>query len=242
MLHPRIDRYWCNAESVRRTIAAALIWGKDRAVAIPKGHDVRWYEGTVPVERPSLGLPEGAFAIVFAANVRPMKGVPILLRATRYVPPELNVHLVFAGAGMDDPGIQRLIAESPMKDRIHVLGPRDDALEVMVACDGYVLSSERGESLTKSLMEAMSVGIPPVVTDVPGNGGIVVDGVCGRVVPRGDPEALGRALADLASDRDRARAWGRAAKRQIEMSWSHARAVEKMLAMIEELAGERGDA
>jgi glycosyltransferase involved in cell wall biosynthesis len=89
-------------------------------------------------------------------------------------------------------------------------------------------------------MESMSVGIPAVVTDVPGNRGIVVDGVCGRVVPRGDAEALGRALADLASDRARARAWGQAAREQIRTRWSHDLAVQKTLALVEELGARAG--
>lgn len=237
MLHPRIDRYWCNADSVRETIRANLLFGKDRAVTISKGHDVRWYEGTRPADLRALGIPEGAFAVAFAANVRPMKGVPVLLRATWHVPRESPLHLVLMGAGLDAPDLRALVEESPMRDRIHVLGPRRDALEVMAACDGYVLSSLKGESLTKSLMESMSVGIPAVVTDVAGNRGIVVDRVCGRVVPRGDAVALGEALADLASDRARARAWGAAAREQIRTRWSHELAVQKTLALVHALAG-----
>jgi L-malate glycosyltransferase len=240
LLHPRIDRYWCNADSVRETFRRNLPFRRDRAVTISKGHDVRWYEGTAPADLRALGIPEGAFTVAFAANVRPMKGMPVLLRATRFIPRESNLHLLVMGSGMDDPELQALLAESPMRDRIHVLGPRPDALEVMAASDGYVLSSLKGESLTKSLMESMSVGIPAVVTDVPGNRGIVVDGVCGRVVPRGDAEALGRALADLASDRARARAWGQAAREQIRTRWSHDLAVQKTLALVEELGARAG--
>jgi L-malate glycosyltransferase len=239
LLHPRIDAYWCNAASVRETVRRNLLFGKDRAATISKGHDVAWYAGVRPADRAALGVPADAFAVCFAANVRPMKGVPDLLRATWSVPPErTDLHLVFAGAGMDDPELRRLAAASPLRDRLHVLGPRRDALEVLAACDGFVLSSRNGESLTKSLMEAMSLGLPPVVTDVPGNRGIVVDGVCGRVVPVGAPAALGRALGELAADRGRARAWGAAAREQIRTRWSHAEALEKMRAFVERLAAD----
>jgi glycosyltransferase involved in cell wall biosynthesis len=237
LLHPRVDAYWANAESVRETIRRNLVPGRrDGVVTISKGHDVAWYEGTVPVERAALGVPADAFLVGFVANVRPMKGVPDLLRATAFVRPERALHLVFAGAGMDAPELQALVAESPMRERVHVLGPRRDALRILAACDGYVCSSFAGESLTKSLLEAMCLGVPPVVTDVPGNRGVVVDGRCGRVVPVRDPEALGRALDDLASDRARARRWGAAAREQIRDRWSHAEAVRRMLALVERLA------
>lgn len=243
LLHPRVDVYWCNAESVRATIEAALPRGrKGRAVAIPKGHDVRWYDGTRPADLRALGVPAGAFTVAFAANVRAMKGVPDLLRATAFVPPERNLHLLFMGHGMDAPDLRALVAASPMRDRIHVLGSRRDVLEILAACDGYVCSSLKGESLTRSLMESMSLGLPAVITDVPGNRGIVVDGECGRVVPRGDPAALGAALADLASDPERARAWGRAARRRIETTWNHAEAVSRMLALVRDLAARAGAA
>jgi glycosyltransferase involved in cell wall biosynthesis len=241
LLHPRIDAYWANAESVRATIQRNLLFrSKDRVVAIPKGHDVAWYEGTLPLDRAALGIPADAFAVGFVANVRPMKGVPDLLRATAFIRPERGLHLVFAGAGMDTPALAALVAASPMRERIHVLGPRRDAVNLLAACDAYVCSSYQGESLTKSLLEAMCLGVPPVVTDVPGNRGIVVDGQCGRVVPPRDPEALGRALDDLASDRARAKAWGAAARAQIQERWSHAGAVRQMTALVERLAGEPG--
>jgi glycosyltransferase involved in cell wall biosynthesis len=243
LLHPRIDAYWCNADSVRDTIRRNLPFGRDRAVSIPKGHDVRWYEGTPRADLAALGVPAGAFVVTFAANVRPMKGMPYLLQATHHVPRERNVHLLVAGAGMDDPGLRRLVGASPMRERIHVLGPRGDVASLLAASDGYVLSSVKGESLTKSLMEAMCLGIPPVVTDVPGNRGIVVDRECGRVVPIRDAAALGAAIADLASDRARARAWGAAARERIRTRWSHEATVERVAALVRRLAdGRAGDA
>lgn len=236
LLHPRVDAYWCNAESVRETIRRNLFFGKDRAVAISKGHDPAWYDATPQADLRALGVPAGAFAVACVGDVRPSKAVPDLLEATRFLPPELPIHLVLAGPGTDTPGFRALVARSPMADRIHLLGYRKDALQLMAACDGYALPSRWGESLTRSLVEAMCVGVPPVITDLPGNREVVVDGECGRVVPPADPRALAAALADLASDRERARAWGAAARAHIGRRWSHARTVEQVRALVERLA------
>jgi L-malate glycosyltransferase len=237
LLHPRIDAYWCNAESVRETIRRNLFVRKDRAVAISKGHDPGWYDGTAPADLRALGVPAGAFAVACVGEVRPSKAVPDLLEATRSLPASPDLHLVLAGPGTDAPSFRALVEASPLRERIHCLGYRKDALQLMAACDGYVLPSRWGESLTRSLIEAMCVGVPPVITDLPGNRGVVIDGECGRVVPPRDPRALAAALADLCSDRARARAWGRAAREHIGRSWSHARTVELVRALIERLAG-----
>jgi glycosyltransferase involved in cell wall biosynthesis len=237
LLHPRVDAYWCNAESVRETIRRNLLFGRDRAVAISKGHDPTWYDGTQKADRRALGLPDGAFAVACIGDVRPSKAVPDLLEATRFLPPELGVHLVLAGPGTDSEEFRALVARSAghMADRIHLLGFRKDALQIMAACDGYALPSRWGESLTRSLIEAMCVGVPPVITELPGNREVVIDGECGRVVPPADPRAMGEALAALAADRGRARAWGAAARAHIGRRWSHARTVEQVRALVERL-------
>jgi glycosyltransferase involved in cell wall biosynthesis len=237
LLHPRVDAYWCNAESVRETVRRNLFAGKDRAVAISKGHDPAWYDGTPRADLRALGVPAGAFSVACVGEVRPSKAVPDLLEATRFLPPELPVHLLLAGPGTDAPGFRRLVARSPMAERIHLLGFRPDALQLMAACDAYALPSRWGELLTRSLVEAMCVGVPPVITDLPGNREVVIDGECGRVVPPGDPRALAAALEDLARDPARARALGAAARAHIGRRWSHARTVEQVRALVLRLAG-----
>ena len=42
-------------------------------------------------------------------------------------------------------------------------------LNIVSACDAFVLSSLFGESITKSVIEAMSLSKTAVITDIPGN-------------------------------------------------------------------------
>ena len=58
----------------------------------------------------------------------------------------------------------------------------------------------------------MAHGLPVVGTDVAGIPEEIEDGETGFVVPPDDPAGLARALRDLASDRDRARAFGEAGR------------------------------
>ena len=56
--------------------------------------------------------------------------------------------------------------------------------------------------MTKSVIESMCLGIPPIITNIPGNDGLVIDGISGWVVPPKDPLALAGAIIDMASDKD----------------------------------------
>jgi glycosyltransferase involved in cell wall biosynthesis len=90
---------------------------------------------------------------------------------------------------------------------IHVLGFQHDVRPVLAAADFFVLSSER-EGLSFAVLEAMSLGLVPVVSDVPGNPEAVGDS--GIVVPFGDrrafAEAFGRvARGEASGERARAR-------------------------------------
>jgi glycosyltransferase involved in cell wall biosynthesis len=63
----------------------------------------------------------------------------------------------------------------------------------------FTLSS-RHEGLPIALLEAMALGVPPVVTSVGGNAEVVSDAVDGVLVPPGDPDALASAYVALAQD------------------------------------------
>jgi glycosyltransferase involved in cell wall biosynthesis len=67
------------------------------------------------------------------------------------------------------------------------------------ASDLYV-SNSFSDGASLSLLEAMSCGLPVVVSDVPALLEWVTDGVNGLVVPRGDSAALARAMVRLVED------------------------------------------
>ncbi|MCB0335769.1 MAG: glycosyltransferase [Bdellovibrionales bacterium] len=85
-------------------------------------------------------------------------------------------------------------AASDYLKRFHMLGPRDDIPAIMASIDVYC-SSSANEGFPNVVGEAMSCGVPCVVTDA-GATGELVHGV-GAVVARKDSKALSRALLDF---------------------------------------------
>jgi glycosyltransferase involved in cell wall biosynthesis len=238
VLHPRVDRVLCNSDGVRDSVRAGLPGRREKAITILKNHDLAWYGGVRPLDRASLGVPPDAFAVAGLANIRPMKGLRYLLEATRLLPTPSPIHLVLMGQGLEHPRWRPLLESSPIRRQIHLLGYRADPLPVVAACDALVLPSISGEGMPKAVIEAMALGVPPIMTDLPGPRGLVVDGESGRVVPPRDAAALAAALDDLASDRARARRLGAAARARIGTRFRHEDTARAVRALVDELAAE----
>ena len=240
-LHPRVDKIVCNSVGVEEIFRRQLFFDKSKAVTINKGHRVEWYAGTVPADvRKDFHLPDDAFVVVNVANNRRMKGIPYLLKAMNYLPPELPIHLLLIGNDMDDKPNRAIINGSPNKDKIHIAGFQKGALNIVAGCDVFALSSIKGESITKSVIEAMSLGVAPVITDIAGNRELVIDGVSGLVVPSRNPEALGKALLALYRDRPLGKRMGENARRHIETHLNTDDTIRKYRQLYEELASRKG--
>jgi glycosyltransferase involved in cell wall biosynthesis len=195
--HPRVDSIFCINKEIENIFRRNKLFGKHKAVTIVKGHNPEWYSSVTPANLSALNIPENAFVVICVANVRPMKGIPVLLKSTQHISPGLPVHFLFVGNGFDHPSIQNLIQKSPYATNIHLAGFLKDPLPLVAASSLFVLPSLKGEGLSKSTIEAMSLAKPVVITQIPGNTDLVKDGESGLLVPPGKPAALARAIESV---------------------------------------------
>ena len=92
-----------------------------------------------------------------------------------------------------------------------------------------------GESLTKSVIEAMSLGIVPIITDIEGNRGVVIDGDSGWVVPAKNPSALAKAITEFVNDPAERLRRGENARKHIAERFHTAKTVDEYLKLYEKL-------
>ena len=189
--HPRVDYVICNSEEIREKFLAVPFFNAERAITIFKGHDTNWYKNTRPHDiRSELGISKDDLLLVNVANNRRFKAIPDLMKAMKYIPKESKISLLVIGRDMDTSEIKRLRNESGNADKIHFLGYRKDAINIVAASDIFVLPSIGGESLTKSVIEAMSLGVVPMISDIRGNEPLVDDGINGFVFKKSNPKDL----------------------------------------------------
>jgi glycosyltransferase involved in cell wall biosynthesis len=233
--HPRVDQIICLSDVIKKILDHNMLWTKNKTTMIHKGHDPAWYTDVLPSDRQAFGFHHEDILLCFLANVRPFKGLPYLMQATHEIKNNPALHFFFIGNGYEEASIQKLMAQSPYRDRMHLLGFRKDSLSILAMSDGLVLSSTHGESLTKSVIEAMSLGVAPIITDIEGNKGVVIDGDSGWVVPAKDPSSLAKAIDDFALHPLERKRRGENARRHIAEHFHIENTVEEYLKMYERM-------
>ncbi len=229
-LSPRVDRIICVSHAVQ-TYLQGLRIPAARLTVIWKGHDPAWYTPAPRAALTACGIPPDATVVAFVGNIRPVKGVNVLLEAFRDIPPTAPYHLLLFGE-VRDRSIRRQIGRHP---HIHFLGYRPDAPALAGACDIAVMPSIEREGLPKAILESMAQGVPPIVTNVGGLPELVEHNRSGLVVPPRDAPALRDALLDLLHNPDRRRAMGQAARDRITGPFHIRHTAEKTIALYHSL-------
>jgi glycosyltransferase involved in cell wall biosynthesis len=143
--------------------------------------------------RVNLGLSPETMIIGAIARYHPVKDHPNFLRAAALLHQNYpDVHFILAGDNIDrsNQTLQLLIQELNLTERVHLLGANRDIPTLMAGLD-LVTSASYSEAMPIVIGEAMSCGVPCVVTDV-GDSGLLV-GDTGTVVPPQDAPALAAA-------------------------------------------------
>ena len=121
------------------------------------------------------------------------------------------------------PGAEMQLDWSPYTVTIAGQPTKIHALGVILAYSRKLHYAVYHNERQPTLLEGMATGLPAVVTDTGGNPEVVVEGETGHLVPVGDHQKLGQALAGLLADPDRRRAWGDAARERVVAEFSFER-------------------
>lgn len=152
--------------------------------------------------RAELGADEGRPVLLVLASLVHRKGIDVLIDALallRKEAPQLNPLLWIAGSGPEEGNLRSQINSVGASDSIRLLGQRNDAPDLLNACDLLVLPSRR-EGLGVAALEAMAVGKPVIASRVGGLAQAVEHRQTGLLVPAGDAHALSEAIRELLSD------------------------------------------
>jgi glycosyltransferase involved in cell wall biosynthesis len=174
----------------------------------------------------TLGLPEGAIVGALVANMRGVKGIDVLIKGLPQVVKRFREFIVLVvGRDMGEGQyLKALVRSLGLRENVRFLGLRSDITEILKACDIGILSS-RSESLSNSILEYMSCGLPVVATDVGGTREMVSSGRNGYVVPSEDSAALAAAITKILENPELLAKMGRESRVRAEMQF----AVEKQI-------------
>ncbi len=152
------------------------------------------------------GAPEGPI-VLYVGGLGPLRGLPLMLEAF----PQVNVdgaQLILAGPG----------EVHDLPDGVQYLGVVDHSevpgllARAAIAWIPLRRHGNYDRAVPTKLVEAMAMGRPVVVSDLPRMAAIVRATGCGIVVPHDDPAAHAAAIRDLLLNPERARAMGAAGR------------------------------
>lgn len=229
------DRITAISEATRQALVDYEYLQAGRIEVIYNGIEaLRPAEGDATALRRSLEIPDSAPVLGTVARLDPIKNHDMMLEAFRRV---ADVHpearLLLVGDGEERVRIEERVTALGLEDRVIMPGYRPNPTVWLSLMDIFLLSSfSEGTSMT--LLEAMSLGKPCVVTDVGGNPEIVDDGVTGVVVESDNAEAFAEAILTIITFPERAAELREAALARFEQRFSAATMAGRYLTLYEQ--------
>jgi glycosyltransferase involved in cell wall biosynthesis len=238
-------------------------WARSKTVTVYNGTDdlqqTRLHALSSP--RPLRWLErlraQGQLVVCCFASVTPFKGYHHLLDAIALLQTRGGPRAIFLGVGESSeasPEYQSFLYERMRSlgvDNFTFAGWQDDPLAFYAHTDVAVLPSvaqetlrmgtelvqvEGNEGFPRTHLEAMSLGLPVIGTDIAGVGEQVLHGETGLVVPPGRADALADALEKLLGDAELRRRMGAAGRRRVLQHFSTENCVQGTLAVYQSLA------
>ncbi len=153
------------------------------------------------------------YDLVTVSRIASVKRIDVLLNVVHRVAQSVpTVKLAIVGDGELLESLKKQATDLDIVDNVDFVGRRNDVPRWLADSKLFVLTSD-SEGLSLALMEAMTAGLPAVVSDVGDLGDLVADGVNGWRPPPRDVEAFADRITTLLTDQECYRRFAREARR-----------------------------
>jgi glycosyltransferase involved in cell wall biosynthesis len=175
------------------------------------------------------------FRIVTAGRLNEQKGFHLLIDAISQVRSKhrnTEFRLAILGDGPRRENLARQIAQSDLRETVHLTGFQDNPIAWYRSADLFVLPSLI-EGMPNVLLEAMACGTPVISSDCPSGPAEILDGGrYGKLIAPGSVDELIHAIEKSLLDDESSKNMAIAAKTHVSKNWSvqsAARRLEKIL-------------
>lgn len=200
----------------------------ERMTMITNGVDTNVFSPLSSDEKASLrrklGLPDNALVGIYTGRLAPEKRVDQLIQVWKKIRSDfLGAELLVLGQGTEDAKLRQIAGEG-----VHFLGGVDNVTPYLQISDLYILPSI-AEGLSVAMLEAMSCGLPALVTDVGGAREVITHGENGWIIPPDQIMELEKAIRHLLRNKKERTSMGEAGRKRVMEEFSVKLAVEKLL-------------
>ena len=211
-----------------------------RIVPIPNGVDGGPFAVAVP--RPAnvaATIRPGSY-LLFLGRLVEQKGIDVLLQAMAVLEGDGNLDLVVAGRGPERLAMEALAARLGISRQVHFVGQTvgPQKLWLLQNSLALIVPSRTSEAFGIVAVESFAAGRPVIASQLPGLADLIQPGRTGLLVPPESPPDLAAAIREIAKDRQRADAWGQAA-RQFAKPFEWRNIARRHLELFQELIPKR---
>ena len=218
----------CNSQAVRKQVIGCRNL-KSRVAVIPNGVDIGYYKpnGKREEDRFRLGFDGDQFVLGTLANFRQEKNYPFLISSFRELStiyPRLRLMCVGGGPLLESTKDQVKIYG--LENKVTFTGYSDDVRQYLGMMDAFVLCSLR-EGFPNAVLQAMSMGLPVISSEVGEIAQIIESGSSGIVFYPNDQRQFVTAVRSVLDDIELRRSMSEAGRRLVEEHFSLHRMIER---------------
>lgn len=208
LINPILNKFTAATTAISAATKDALVYfenipNKDIRIVYNGIAQVKIDQKQVIALKQKLNISEGQICLGTIARLDPIKNHRMMLEAFKLVlDTGANVKLIIVGDGDERGNIENTIRKLALEQHVILTGYEPAPQAFLVLMDIYLLSSlSEGTSMT--LLEAMSIGKPCVVTDAGGNPEIIQDQINGLVSENNNAQAFAKSIITLINTPDK---------------------------------------
>ena len=216
-------RIICITKFTRNYLIDVYELAADRIELIYQGTEVDRFTSTPSTRREAYSryaLPEGAGPVLGSVGaLENRKGQIILLQAVKRILDAgklPGIHVLFVGEGPDEEMLRAVTKAYSLEDHVSFFPFTSEPNFVFERIDILALPSLYKEGLPNVLLEAMSMQLPVISTNIAGIPEVVFDGVTGYLTTPGNIEEFSDAIENLCASEDTRQNMGRSARELME--------------------------
>ena len=176
--------------------------------------------------REKYQIPSDAFVFIFVGRITRDKGVNELFQAFSKID---NAWMLMVGWNEVDQSVdQELYQQMQNNERVVFTGYTNEVEKYLAASDCYVLPSYR-EGFGMGVIEAEAMGLPVIVSNIPGPTDAMIDKKTGIVVNKADADDLYLTMKNMLEDKDNSQKMGEEGHRFVVGAFEQQKLFEAIL-------------
>ncbi|MFH1743660.1 MAG: glycosyltransferase [bacterium] len=219
-VYRRVSGLMCVSTANRESVIQAGLMDEGCCWVLPGMVDTeRFHPGLdgVPI-RQRLGIPASAPVAGMISRFQPYRRHDLVVDAWAHVVRRIpDARLVLIGRGENEDEIRRLVEKRELSGSVVFAGYQiEEFPEYVAALDLLIYLRPGSDGTCRTVLEAMAVGRPSLVSPIGSLVDLVEDGVTGVIAHDERPESLAESFVEIVSSPDKIREMGRRCRLLVE--------------------------